>query len=449
MAWWLWIAMALAQESVDPPPPTPDESQSAVTAPRFDASDAVLRVRRDGNFIVDDKLVLDPDLGSTLASLRAEVPEVRLVVLAHDEAPESRVIQALRAATESGIEQVALRFGAEALPVGPPLEGEVVDLTGEQGALSAKELRKLKPKRHRLPQNPYAHTDFTAYTLERGETRIGLATITYGLTPRLQLGTVPLLDLVGVLNLTAKANIIRQGRMDYALVGNVYHAPIAKILNRLDTGSLLGLPGKKQSAPKFSASMSWLEVGGRASLRLADKWSAHAGVNLARVTAQGEFSLGKLPNVEIPGFGEIRGDIKVAPRLVGELVQVRLATDYRFNRRDSLILQFSAPAYFAVRGLFSPPAGSVPKEFENLYVAVGYDQFIPFGSFYTASVAWQFSWKHVDLRLGLPLGNSPLGYFQAFDLSYRFGGHTRREEREVRRGYRADKKALGSGGDSD
>lgn len=461
MAWLLVLSLALAQAvpGSEPTPDLPPPPVAAAASPPValvppgssGPGDVVLWVRRDGNWFVDDKLVMDSELPRVLSALLVADPGARLVVSPHEEAPYGRVNEAARAGVLAGFQVVAVEISGIEPPAdeGPGIQGEVVDLTGEQGVISDKELKDLKPKRHLLPQNPYAHTDFTAYTLERGETRIGLATITYGLTPRVQLATAPIPDAVGVWNLIGKANVIRQGRMDYAITGNVYYAPIADILNRLGAGSYVSPTGRKKNEPSFTASLTWAEVGGRASLRITEPWSAHLGLGFARINAKGELPLGQIPKVDIPQVGEIGGQkLRVAPQLIGDLMQLRFASDYRFNRRDTLVLQFSAPTYFAVRGIFHPPKQGIPKELRNLYLAVGYDDWIKLGSFYTASIAWQFSWNKVDLRLGIPVGRSPLGYFQALDLSYRFGGQTRRGERDLRRDYRANKKALGEGGDA-
>ena len=59
---------------------------------------------------------------------------------------------------------------------------------------------------------------------------------------------------------------------------------------------------------------------------------------------------------------------------------------------------------------------------------------------YVTSAAWQFSWKKVDLRAGLGFSNVPGAWLiQSTDLSYRFGGKTRRGERKMRRTWKRNK----------
>ena len=61
--------------------------------------------------------------------------------------------------------------------------------------LSRAQMKFLEPRHSRLDANARGQTDFTAYTLEWGEVKIGLASVSVGALPRLQLTTVPLLDV--------------------------------------------------------------------------------------------------------------------------------------------------------------------------------------------------------------------------------------------------------------
>lgn len=462
IAWWLALALAQAPpEPAEPPisfvPVAVANDEAAlkdleVVAPgaRTDI-DVELWIRKDGNWFLGDKLIVDSDFAFAFAPLLAENPDRRLLVSAHEEAPYGRITEAVKLGREVGFKRVAVEVsGVRDAGADDPLfpganPEEVVDLTAVEG-LTDEQLRDLKPKRRKFEQNPYSHVDFTAYTLERSEARIGVATVAYGLTPRVHVVTVPILDAIGVWNATAKANLVRQGNFDGALLAGIYYVPITDILNNLGAGNYLNPTNQKKNAPTFTSTLTWLDFGVKTSARLTEKWSAHLGVGYSRVIAEGELSLGRIPRVQIPQIGEIGGQqIKIVPKVIGEIVQTRFATDYRFNRRDSLILQFSAPVYVSARGLFEADDTGLPKEFANLHAAVGYQRMLPLDTLPAASLAWQFSWKHVDLRLGIPLGKSPLKYVQAFDLTYRFGGSTRRGERDIRQGYRDDRRATRRG----
>ena len=78
-----------------------------------------------------------------------------------------------------------------------------------------------KPTRSTLAQDPYGQVDFTAYTLQWGEARIGLASSGLGVLPRVQLSTVPLLTAVKVYNGAAKWDVVRAGPLDVAASGAV------------------------------------------------------------------------------------------------------------------------------------------------------------------------------------------------------------------------------------
>ena len=55
--------------------------------------------------------------------------------------------------------------------------------------LTENQIRWLKPKRELMYAVPRAQVDFTAYTLEWGEVKVGLANVLVGVAPRVQVGT--------------------------------------------------------------------------------------------------------------------------------------------------------------------------------------------------------------------------------------------------------------------
>lgn len=412
--------------------------------------DVELFVRADGNLYLADDIVLDLDVVRELERLQAEAPDLRVVVAADEGAPHGRVVQVLQLVSEAGVGRVALEVaGVETTTTEDTLfpgQAELggVAVTQLDSGLTADQLRQLKPKRHRFPQNPYASTDFTAYTVERGETRVGLFNVQHGVLPRTQVGTVPLLDLGGVLNANVKTNLMREGRIDGALFGNLYLVPFTDLVERYSEENDLGL---KEGEQLFTTNITVIGLGAMSSLQVTKPWSIHAGFVYNRVSAKGMFNFDDLPEVLVPGGDDATGgEVMLVPRLIGELVQLKFATDVRFNRRDSLVLQVQAPIYAGARGAFGAEVAGIP-ELENLDFVISYSDFVSFSEAYRASLSWQFSWKHVDLRAGI--GSSPIPgtwLLQAFDLSYRFGGETRREERDIRRGYRENKRDLRESG---
>lgn len=277
----------------------------------------------------------------------------------------------------------------------------------------------LKPKRSQLPGNPRGQTDFTAYTLEWGETKLGLATITVGLLPRTHIGTVPVLDALGVPNAHLKVNPLRIGRYDLAITGSHY----------------------AMSHDDFNAYHS--SAGITQSVQLARPWSVHVGANYAVIGSDGIPVPSSLPDA-IQSDRISDAEIEAAKAKLGmddlsfraEAVTVSVATDVRFNRRDSLILQAKAMTWANIETGFTPPP------------VLGLDQAMeladsgkaPIAETYVASAAWQFSWKQVDLRIGAGVSNVPGAWLlQSTDLSYRFGGKTRRTESRMAKTWKKNK----------
>ena len=290
-------------------------------------------------------------------------------------------------------------------------------------SLSAKMHRWLKPRHHLLGANPKNNTDFTAYTLEMGEVKIGVAAVTMGVAPRTQMGTVPLLNALGIYNGSLKVNALRAGPIDLALSGT-YH--------RLSMGDFTG---------------SYIGAGATLSLTVHKNFSIHGGANYTHIHAQGipDFSKlspmltsltrGQLDDVEIDPqlFGEENPEIR------GEVVTARAAAEVRFNRRDSIILQGSAIIYANT----SAELPIIPPVL-NLDKALSHQGKVPVKDTYVASIAYQASWKQVDLRVGVGMSSVKYAWLlQSTELSYRFGGKTRRTESRQKRAWRKNKKDIG------
>jgi hypothetical protein len=275
----------------------------------------------------------------------------------------------------------------------------------------------LEPRRAVLPQNPYAQTDFTAYVLEWGETKIGAASITVGALPSTQIGTVPVLDALGVFNGHIKVNVLRTSRFDMALGSNYF---------RKQAGDFVGY-----------------HVGGSAlaSVQVLNPWSVHVGVAYANLTSSGVPDLSKFPPLLTGGqdpdeFRASQENNQEAWDFRGQNLKISFATDVRFNRRDSLILQGSALVWTSVdRGFEAPPVMGLEESFA---AAEGNES--PIAQSYNASIAWQWAWRRVDLRVGIGTSATPGAWLlKSTDLSYRFGGKTRGSERRMNRTWRRNK----------
>lgn len=436
--WVLWAAGALAQS-----PPT--LSSLDVTPGGFRASyDLTVRVSPDGTLSVDG--VPAVDLGvAKLVHDRAAVlgPDARAVVSADPGVPYARVIEVLDLVQSAGMQRVALEVGA-AVPADDPLSpiGREVENLDEHEYGDA--FHDYKPHRHQYPQNPYGSTDFTAYTRERGEWKLGLASISYGVVPRVHLGTSPVLDLLGIYNGLAKWNFVRAKRVDLALTGSLYVVPITQLLQRFDDDGSYDIAGQTiDEQDIFVDRITTSSLSLLTSLQVWKGWSLHGGVGWTRASATGNLAFNDLPVIVVPGLDPIGGDLTLVPRVVGDLVDVRVATDLRFNRRDSLILQGAASVYAHAHGEISGEIAGLPAELGDLDFAIGYGGPVTPAASYRASIAWQFSWRKVDLRFGVGTSAIPDTWLlQAFDLSYRFGGVTRRTERRVKKAYREDRKEI-------
>ena len=286
----------------------------------------------------------------------------------------------------------------------------------EMPSLSKAQHRWLEPKRSKLPQVPHAQTDFTAHTLEWGETKLGLASITFGALPRTQIGTKPLLDVLGLYNGHIKVKIVQTDTYALGLGSDLY---------MLRAGDMKA----------HSLGISMIQ-----SIDVFDPWSVHLGVEWDRIKSNGVPDLDELPGIFTGSYNaaEFEHDAKPSEwNFDLQEVTLSLATDYRFNRRDSLILQASAVFWSKVSevGYKVPPILGMDEVFNK---DIGISS--PIAETYVASLAWQWSWHRTDLRIGIGHSNVPGAWLlQTFDLSYRFGGKTRSTQRRMNKTWRRNK----------
>jgi hypothetical protein len=287
----------------------------------------------------------------------------------------------------------------------------------EMPGLSRAQHRWLEPSRTKLDQVPRGQTDYTAYTLEWGETKIGLASITIGALPRTQIGTVPMLDALGIMNGHIKVNILRVGPLDLGLGSNYY---------RLQVGDFVG--------SHTGASMV-------TSIQLLEPWSLHLGANYAALQSSGVPDTTRLPSVLTAGtdpdtFQASQDGNETAWNFHGQNMRINLATDYRFNRRDSLVFQAGAIVWSNIdKGFDAPPILGLEDAFARAEETTS-----PIAESLVTSLAWQWTWRKVDLRVGLGWSSVPGAWLlQSTDLSYRFGGKTRSSERRMNRTWKRNK----------
>ena len=283
--------------------------------------------------------------------------------------------------------------------------------------LSSAQHRWLEPKRAELEQVPRGQTDFTAYTLEWGETKVGLASITIGALPRTQIGTVPLLDALGVMNGHIKVNVLRAGPMDIGLGSNLYRLQVGEFVGSHTGGSLI------------------------TSFQVTKPWSVHLGANYASLNSSGVPDTTRLPSALTAGtdpetFQASQDGNEDAWNFHGQNLRFNFATDVRFNRRDSIVFQAGAILWSNIqKGFDAPPILGLEDAF-----ARAEENTNPVGESLVTSLAWQWTWRKVDLRVGVGWSSVPGAWIlQSTDLSYRFGGKTRSTERRMNRTWKRNK----------
>lgn len=420
-----------------PPAPEPADDPPAPVLPRHPtlelvgirrhSSDLEVFIRYDGNIYVQDQIVFASDLEARLAPLLEATGGGRVVISADASAPYEVLMTVVRTAQALDAPRVALEV-MELIEAPPdPL------FPGEGAELSALDVlsESPAPRRATLPQDPYSNnSSYTAYALEWGEAKLGVGSIQAGIAPRIQLGTAPMLDLIGALNLTAKANVLREGPLDGALLLQYYNLPLGGLIGAF-TGDWI-----TDQSPTASARASYLGLGATGSLQLRAPWSIHAQLYLMHPSTRGDVAFDSLPPLLLPGLS-LGGTGAVGVGVIGDVGVLNVATDYRFNRRDSVFLWLRYPFYGRVRGLTSGAIDGF-EQLENASFIVAYGDTIPFVDSYSVALGYQASYRHLELRAGLGLSALPgVWALQAFELSYRFGGATRRRERRIRRGHAA------------
>ena len=317
-----------------------------------------------------------------------------------------------------------------------PEEAESLDKT-----LTKEQLKWLQPTRGKLPQNPYQHVDFTAYTLEWGELQAGLNRSTIGILPRTQVGTQVPLWALGVQNANVKVNALRLGPVDLAITGDY--------LNLAPTADQ-------------SLNIQYYGVGGYGSFRILDNWSIHAGGQYAELNLSGLPNLGALSGPIKSFSGLTDEDIQNVTSAIEEAVKyerseqilsAKIATDIRLNRRDSFILQGNMMRSETTNSGLSVEADVVELSLESDQISSPLFQYllVPQESSvnYGASIAYQASFKRAYLRLGLGYSTIPYAWLlQSIDLTWRWGGQTKRRANELEKIWELNKKLNKEGADS-
>jgi len=124
-----------------------------------------------------------------------------------------------------------------------------------------------------------------------------------------------------------------------------------------------------------------------------------------------------------------------------QTIDLAMATDIRFNRRDSLIL-FGSIILWQSRDneLLN---GEVPPLFNLDQIFVPQSGLVSLRDSFVTSLAYQLSWPRLGVRMGIGTSAVPAAWLlQTIELSYRLGGETRQEENRIRKGWRQNQQLI-------
>jgi hypothetical protein len=209
------------------------------------------------------------------------------------------------------------------------------------------------------------------------------------------------------------------------------------------------------------------------SVRIADPVTFHAGSRWGRITASGLPDLGAAGSLLSGGQGDQLDAWMAEARAQGVSLAVertaitaQAAMDFRFNRRDSLVVQATATPWASgarsTEGIPEEAEGTdaeaeVVSTIDGLPPILLLDDLLDSGdtvgerlvSSYVATLAYQANYKNATLRIGFGLSAVPYAWLlQSTELAFHFGGKTRSGERRMRRGWRKNRRELGDGGDA-
>ncbi|MFH1468541.1 MAG: hypothetical protein ABIO70_29395 [Pseudomonadota bacterium] len=262
------------------------------------------------------------------------------------------------------------------------------------------------------PVDPCYEPSFSAYTVGRHDWRVGLLSLDFGLLDNLQVGTVPVLDLLGVYNLDAKVTAIQTERIQasFEAQGMFWSGTWGEREQPLSV-----------TAWPMMATVSW---------RISQKTSLHAAYRWENLDLHGNFDSLDIANAVASMLGLDVGD-ELSAALDGQgtfygggrltLGQARLAFDWRLNRRDSLIVQVWRYDHLTAR----IDAGAENADgTSQAGVAAKIQQPIEGAAGMATSLSYQLTWPRFRVRAGIPIGgkatNALLWLPQAFELYWVF-----------------------------
>lgn len=244
--------------------------------------------------------------------------------------------------------------------------------------------------------------DYTAWSMAPGEVRVGLTRLDVGVLPKLQVGTQTGLDLLGVYNVAAQWSPLDRDGRGLAVGASFHDMPVGDFHLR---HSRVDLTGSRQLGT----------VG------------LHGGLAWTRLTTGGSPDPDKLSPVlkEVLGVAAAAGGGEgedVDSRL--DTIRLRAAVDLRLAEHHALVGQLSmALAQDKRLGQEVADLGQGLPDNLGLSRTLDPDHMAGPSDSYAVSLAWQGSWRNLQLRAGLGLSADPYAWLlQSTELSWRFGG---------------------------
>ncbi len=262
----------------------------------------------------------------------------------------------------------------------------------------------------REPIDPKVPSDYSAYTLGFKHVRVGLFDDDVGVWSNVDVGTTPILFVLGVPNAHAKIGAVQSKVLDIAVTGAWHGYSLEK----------MGVDGGYLNVIPLGLTSSW---------SISRHLSIHAGASWLLADIKGQVGLDEIAGGLATAIGvdlseELDSQLSEDGALYAGanvmLTQAHLGADWRFNRRDALVLQTNTFLYLS--GTIS---GGYATEDDSLQAGATVHLKKPLTDQLQSviTVSWQFSWKHWYLRVGLPVPTKtiPLLWIpQAFELNYVF-----------------------------
>jgi len=264
---------------------------------------------------------------------------------------------------------------------------------------------------------PTQMQDFTAYTVQQGQWRVGLTRLDYGLLDNVSIGTSALFLLVGP-NGNAKVTAAETERLSFSLEGS-YYAPYSALLENLSGGE-----------GGSNITMRVTPVAWTGSWEISPKWSAHYGNTWTLGRVEGELTGGQIAELmgAVTGGGvdeSIQDALGLETLYAGALGRFTLASSnfaVMWRRKENASFIFESNNYLWISGMV---VGTVGQETEGAEVGAGvaaiFEQALETVPS-AVSLSWQRSWDRLNLRVGIPLtAGNPFAFTQAFQLYWLLG----------------------------